>query len=84
MVMYQHVYSHQDDPVKLIKINSSLTWAEAKQKAHNPSVHAQLNIACDREAEFGRTIFGGRQRPNMIIPHEIGAVLEIGGRHIFR
>ena len=84
MVTYQHVYSHQDDPVKLMKINPSLTWAEAKLKAQTPSVHAQLNIACDREAEAGRAIFGGFQRTNMITPDETGAVLEIGGRHIFR
>lgn len=84
MDTYQHMYSHQDDPAKLMKINPALTWTEAKLKVQNPSVHAKLNIACDREAELGRKIFGGRQRSNMTLPDEVGVVLKIGGRHIFR
>ena len=52
--------------------------------AKHSSVHAKVNIACDREAERGHILFQGKQTVNPIIPNEVGAVLEVEGKHIFR
>ena len=60
---YQHMYSHQDDPIKLMKIHPDLNLAQAKHMAKHPSVHAKVNIACDREAERGHTLFHGKKFP---------------------
>ena len=84
LVTYDHVYSHQDDPVKLMKIDPLLTYAEAIQQAKNTSAQALVNIACDKEATQGQEIFRGKQRENGILPVEVGAVLTIGGKYIFR
>ena len=52
--------------------------------AKHPSVHEKVNIACDREAERGHILFKGKQTVNPIIPNEVGAVLEVEGKHVFR
>ena len=63
MVTYDHVYSHQDDPAKLMKIDPLLTFVEAIRKAKNPSVQALVNIACDKEATRGQEILEvGREK----------------------
>ena len=84
MLTYEHVYSHQDDPAKLMKIDPHLSFKEAIEKAKNPSTQAQVNIACDEEATRGQEIFKGRQKDNGILPDEVGAVLTIEGTQIFR
>ena len=52
--------------------------------AKHPSVHAKVNIACDKDAEAGHIIFHGKQSKNSIFPNEVGAVLEVGGQLICR
>ena len=52
--------------------------------AKKPSVHAHVNIACDKEAERGYELFHGQHSVNPIIPNEVGAVLEIEGNKLFR
>ena len=37
---YQHVYSQQDDPIKLMKIHSDLNLAQAKHMTKHPNVHS--------------------------------------------
>ena len=81
---YQYVYSHQDDSIKLMKIHLDLNLAQAKHMAKHSSVYAKVNIACDKEAERGHTLFHGKQNNNPIIPNKVGAVLEVEGKHIFR
>lgn len=51
--------------------------------AKHPSVHAKVNIACDREAERGNTLFQGKQSVHPITPNEVGAVLEVKGKPVF-
>ena len=84
VLTYEHVYNHQDDPQKLMKIHKSLTMEEATKRAKTPSREALINIACDKAAEKGRTIFQGKPRTNPITPKEAQVVLDIGGTHIFR
>ena len=84
VITYKHVYSHQDDPQKLIKINKDLHLAEATKRAKSPSPEALLNIACDKAAERGREILAGMPRINPITPKEAQVVLNIGGTHIYR
>ena len=36
MVMYHDVYSHQDDPINLMKIDPSLSLWQAKEKEKKP------------------------------------------------
>ena len=67
-----------------MKIDPQLSFAGAIRKAKNPTVQAQVNIACDKEATRGQVIFRGRQRENGILPEEVGAVLTIEGKQIFR
>ena len=51
---YGHIYSHQDDQAKLLKIHDNrISMVEAVDIARNPSKVALLNSACDREAEEG-------------------------------
>ena len=61
MVTYQQVYSHQNIPKKRMKIHPGITVSQAIQIAKHPSVHAKVNIACDKEAEAGHIIFHGKQ-----------------------
>ena len=84
LITYEHVYSHQDDPVKLMKIDPQLSYKEAIEKAKKPSVQAQVNMVCDKEATRGQEIFRDRQKENGILPDEVGAVLTIEGKQIFR
>ena len=57
LLTYQHVYSHQDDPQKMMKIHPDLTMKQATHMVKHPSVHAKVNIACDKEAETGHVQF---------------------------
>ena len=75
MVTYQQVYSHQNIPKKLMKIHPDITILQAIEMAKHPSVHAKVNIACDKEAEAGHIIFHGKQSENYNVPNEVGAVL---------
>ena len=43
--------------MKLMKIDPQLSFAGAIRKAKNPTVQAQVNIACDKEATRGQEIF---------------------------
>ena len=81
---YKHVYSNQDDPHKLMKINKDLTLSEAIIQAGSPNPEALLNIACDKAAEIGREVLAGMPRTNPITPKEAQVVLDIGGIHIYR
>ena len=60
-----------------MKIHPDVNLVQAIHMAKHPSVHAKVNIACDREAERGHTLFHGQQVSNPIIPNEVGAVLEV-------
>ena len=51
LVTYQHLYSHQKNSVKLMKVYQSLTLVEAIKRAKKTGVRAKVNIACDKEAE---------------------------------
>ena len=48
------------------------------------NVHAKFNIACDREGERGHILFHGKQISISIIPNEVGAVLKVESKKIFR
>ena len=68
VITYKHVYSNQDDPQKLMKINKNLTLAEAIKQAKSPNPEALLNIACDKAAERGREVLAGMPKTNPITP----------------
>ena len=78
------MYSHQDDPKKLIKTYSELNILQAIHMAKHPSVHAKVNIACDKETELGNMLFHRNQYTNHSLPNEVRAVLEVGGNEIFQ
>ena len=84
VLSYKHVYSHQDDPLKLMKIHRNMTLAEATIKAKSPNSEALINIACDKAAERGREILAGMPKTNPLTPKEVQVVLDIGGTHIYR
>ena len=67
-----------------MKIHPELNLIQAIYMVKHPSVHAKVNIACDREAEIGRTIFQGKQTINPTIPNKVGVVLEVEGKQVFR
>ena len=77
VITYKHVYSHQDDPQKLMMMNKNLTLAEARKQAKSPNPEALLNIACDKAAERGGETLAGMPRTNPITPKEAQVVLDI-------
>ena len=81
---YLHMYSYQEDPIKLMKLHPEINLVQAIHMAKHPSVHVKISIVCDREIERGHTLFQGKQTVNPIIPNEVGAVLEVEGKHVFR
>ena len=44
----------------------------------------KVNIVCDKEAETRQLYFKGKQKANLILPNEVGVVLDVGGAHIFQ
>ena len=50
-ITYKHVYSHQDNPPKIMKIHKNLTLVEATKRTKSPNLKALLNIAYDKAAE---------------------------------
>ena len=84
-IQYHHVYSHQDDPLKVLKIHrGTITLQQAKEKAANPGKIALLNIACDKAANRGWTDCQVEQSNNPILPKELRVALDIKGTFVFR
>ena len=83
-ITYKHIYSHKDDPLKIMKIHKTMTIEKATIQAKSPSPEALLNIAHEKAAEKEHQTLKGVPRTKPILTKEVQITLDIGETCIFR
>lgn len=85
LMTYQHVYSHQDDPQKVLKIHQNIiTMAEATALAKKSSPAPLLYVAWDRAARAGRERTQNMPVHNPGFTVKVEVVLDMGVVYSFR